>query len=125
MASRRRFLQNTLMASAGLALPHLVTAEHLSALNKKIGANDQLNYGLIGCNGMGFSNMTAHLKMPEVNCVALADIDQSVLDRRAADVDKIRGKKPKLYKRKKTWKSALKIASNWTKWESIFIRGKK
>lgn len=98
MTSRRRFLQNTLLASAGLALPNLVTAEHLAALNKKIGANDQLNYGLIGCNGMGWSNMSAHLKMPQVNCVALADIDQNVLDRRSADAEKLRGKKPRLYK---------------------------
>lgn len=98
MTSRRRFLQNTLLASAGLAMPNLVTAEHLAALNKKIGANDQLNYGLIGCNGMGWSNMSAHLKIPQVNCVALADIDQNVLDRRSADAEKLRGKKPKLYK---------------------------
>lgn len=98
MTSRRRFLQNTLLASAGLGMTNLVTAEHLAALNKKIGANDQLNYGLIGCNGMGWSNMTAHLKIPQVNCVALADIDQNVLDRRSADAEKLRGKKPKLYK---------------------------
>ena len=78
-------------------MPNLLTAEHLAAMNKKIGANDQLNVGLIGCNGMGFSNLSSHLKMPQVNCVALADIDQNVLDRRAADVEKLRGTKPKLY----------------------------
>ena len=98
MTSRRRFLQNTLLASAGLSIPSFVTAEHLAALNKKIGANDQLNVGLIGCNGMGFSNLSSQLKIPQVNCVALADIDQNVLDRRAADVQKLRGNKPKLYK---------------------------
>jgi predicted dehydrogenase len=97
MTTRRKFIQKSLLASAGLALPNVLTAEHLAAINKKTGANDQLNYGLIGCNGMGFSNMSAHLKMPQVNCVALADIDQNVLDRRAADVEKLRGNKPKLY----------------------------
>lgn len=97
MTTRRKFIQKSLLASAGLALPNVLTAEHLAAINKKIGANDQLNYGLIGCNGMGFSNMSAHLKMPQVNCVALADIDQNVLDRRSADVEKLRGNKPKLY----------------------------
>src|SRR5690554_626921 len=92
MTSRRRFLQNTLLASAGLSIPSFVTAEHLAALN------NQLNVGLIGCNGMGFSNLSSQLKIPQVNCVALADIDQNVLDRRAADVQKLRGNKPKLYK---------------------------
>jgi predicted dehydrogenase len=98
MTSRRRFLQNTLLASAGLTLPAFVSAENLSAFAKTVGANDQINYGLIGCNGMGWSNMNSHLKIPEVNCVALADIDQNVLERRAADVEKLRGKKPRLYK---------------------------
>ncbi|MEX2594153.1 MAG: Gfo/Idh/MocA family oxidoreductase [Anditalea sp.] len=98
MASRRKFLQNTLLASAGLTLPTIISAENFSAFAKSVGANDQINYGLIGANGMGWSNMNAHLKMPRVNCVAIADIDQNVLDRRAADVEKLRGKKPRLYK---------------------------
>ena len=98
MNSRRKFLQNTLLASAALGLPSFVSAESFRELTKKVGANDQLNYGLIGCKGMGWSNMNAHLKIPRVNCVALADIDQNVLDQRAADAEKITGKKPRLYK---------------------------
>jgi predicted dehydrogenase len=42
--------------------------------------------------------MNSHLLLPEVNCVALADIDQSVLDQRSANVESLRGKKPKQYK---------------------------
>lgn len=98
MNSRRKFLQNSLLASAALGLPSFVSAEGFRELTKKTGANDQLNYGLIGCKGMGWSNMSSHLKIPRVNCVALADIDQSVLNQRAADAEKITGKKPKLYK---------------------------
>ena len=65
----------------------------------QVGANDKIRVGLIGCNGMGFSNLTAFLRNSEVECIALADIDQGVLDRRAADVEKMQGKKPQgLYK---------------------------
>ena len=98
MNSRRKFLQNTLLASAALGLPSFVSVESFRELTKKVGANDQLNYGLIGCKGMGWSNMNSHLKIPRVNCVALADIDQNVLDQRAADAEKITEKKPRLYK---------------------------
>ncbi len=47
---------------------------------------------------MGWSNMRSLLRIPEVECVALADVDQSVLDKRAADVEGLRDKRPKLYK---------------------------
>ncbi|MDH5400829.1 MAG: Gfo/Idh/MocA family oxidoreductase, partial [Cyclobacteriaceae bacterium] len=53
---------------------------------------------LIGCKGMGWADMNSLLKNAEVDCIALCDVDQSVLDERAADVEKITGKKPKLYK---------------------------
>ncbi len=97
MNSRRKFLQTGLLATAGLSMPTFVSAESLKAFANKIAPSDQLNFGVIGCNGMGWSDMSAHLKIPQVNCIALADIDQNVLDRRALDVEKLRGKKPQLY----------------------------
>lgn len=97
MTSRRKFIQTSLLAGAGLSIPGIVQAESLRKLAGKIAPSDQLNIAVIGCKGMGWSNMNAHLKIPNVNCVALADIDQSVLDQRSADVESIRGKKPKVY----------------------------
>jgi predicted dehydrogenase len=48
---------------------------------------------------MGFADLTAFLDHPQVECLALCDIDENVLNRRAADVEKMRGKKPaNLYK---------------------------
>ncbi|WP_304517242.1 Gfo/Idh/MocA family protein [Cecembia rubra] len=98
MTSRRKFIQTSLLAGAGLSIPGMVEAESLRKLANKIAPSDQLNFAVIGCKGMGWSNMNAHLKIPNVNCVALADIDQSVLDQRSIDVEKLRGKKPKVYK---------------------------
>jgi predicted dehydrogenase len=93
--NRRSFIHTSMAAGAGLA-----TAGHLEAAareNARVGANDRVRIGVIGCKGQGWSNMNAHLKLSDVDCVALCDVDQSVLDQRAADVEKIRGKKPKLY----------------------------
>jgi len=97
MSSRRKFIQNTMLIGAGLSMPQVLTAADFGAFTRRVSPSDQLNYGVIGCKGMGWSNMNAHLKMPHVNCVALADVDQSILDMRAEDVFKIRGTRPKQY----------------------------
>jgi len=97
MASRRTFIRNAALAAAGMGIPGAVSAAQLANWAKNAGPNDQLNFGVIGANGMGWSNMSTHLKMPQVNCVAIADIDEGVRNRRAGEVEKLRGNKPKLY----------------------------
>jgi len=89
MTSRRKFLKNSAIAAAGLTI-----APAFSGTIKGIPASDRINIGLIGCNGQGFSNLSAFLRHPEVECLALCDIDESVLNRRASNVEKIRGTKP-------------------------------
>ena len=91
---RREFLFKSAMMGAGMIL----SPELMRAGNKAVGANDKIRVGLIGCNGMGFSDLSTFLDNPEVECIALADVDQSVLDCRVADVEKRTGKKPKAYK---------------------------
>lgn len=91
---RRKFLQQTTLAAAGLSLSGSLLANPMSIFS----ANDTVNFGVIGCKGMGWANIQAHLKLPNVNCIALADVDQRVLDERSAQLKKITGKAPKLYK---------------------------
>ncbi|MDR1860519.1 MAG: Gfo/Idh/MocA family oxidoreductase [Bacteroidales bacterium] len=92
MTTRREFLKNTGMFGASMALgPYVMHAG-------EVGANDKIRVGLIGCNGMGFADLSAFLGVPEVTCVALADIDQNVLNSKVAAVEKKTGKKPDAYK---------------------------
>lgn len=98
MNSRRKFLQTSFLAGAGLSIPSFVEAETLRKLADKIAPSDKINFAVIGCKGMGWSDMAAHLKIPNVNCIALADIDEGVLDQRSADVENLRGNKPEVYK---------------------------
>ena len=56
-----------------------------------------LKIAAIGINGMGFSDLQAFLRQPNVECVALCDIDQSVLNKRAGQVEEKGGKKPELF----------------------------
>lgn len=95
--SRRTFIKNSSLAITGLGMTNYMSAQTFASLQQKIGPNDQINFGVIGCKGMGWSDMKAHLKIPEVNCIALADIDQNVLNQRAANVKELRNKTQKLY----------------------------
>jgi predicted dehydrogenase len=93
MTTRRGFIRNTALAAAGLTVAPSLRA------SKIVAPGDRINVGVIGCNGQGFSDLAAFLENPEVECIALSDIDDSVLERRAGNVEKIRGKKPaNLYK---------------------------
>jgi predicted dehydrogenase len=47
---------------------------------------------------MGFANLKAFLQNPEVECAALCDVDQQVLEERLSEITKLTGKKPLAYK---------------------------
>jgi predicted dehydrogenase len=86
METRRSFLKQSLYGvSASLFVPPALWAR---APRKILGANDRVRIGLIGCNGMGFSNLTSFLRLPQVEIAALCDVDTRVLDKREADLVK-------------------------------------
>jgi len=94
MTTRRTFLKNSAVTAAGLAIVPV-----LKGFGKPVAPSDKIKIGLIGCNGQGWSNLSAYLENPVTECIALCDIDDSVLRRRAGNVEKIRGAKPAgLYK---------------------------
>ncbi|MDB5247807.1 MAG: iolG 4 [Segetibacter sp.] len=50
---------------------------------------DQINVGAIGINGMGWADVSAVLKVPGVNLVAVCDVDKNVIGKRIADLGKM------------------------------------
>ena len=96
--NRRNFLQKSALSAAGLGLSPLFGSAY-SAVYGQAAPSNKVKVALIGCRSMGFSNLSNFLKYPEVECVALCDIDDEWLNKRAADVEKSTGKKvPNLYK---------------------------
>ncbi len=81
--------------AAGLIIPSGWSAEQLNI--NYAGANDKIRVGLIGCRNMGWSNLSDFLLHKDVDCIALCDIDQNILNNRANEVEKLRGKKPQLF----------------------------
>ena len=96
--SRRKFINNSGKIITGAGMLSSLSAGSLLAKSCVSGANDKVVVGLIGCKGMGFSDLQVFLDQPGVECAALCDVDQSVLDQRTKDVEKKTGKKPLQYR---------------------------
>lgn len=94
MTSRRNFLKNTSAIVTGAAISPLV----LSSLRAGVSPNDKFTIALIGCHGMGMYDLSDHLKLPEIECGGLCDVDENVLKERAAEINQLTGKTPKLFK---------------------------
>ncbi|MCG8309114.1 MAG: Gfo/Idh/MocA family oxidoreductase [Cytophagales bacterium] len=102
--SRRKFCENSLKIAAGAGMISLAPAG-ASCTNL---FNNKLVVGLIGCKGMGFSDLREFIALEEVEVKALCDVDKNVLEERAGNVEqllvekekaglKVAIKKPELY----------------------------
>jgi predicted dehydrogenase len=89
---RRNFIRNS---SAALMGGMLLKPAFLKA--SRIAANDKINIGVIGCNGMGWANTTSLLKMNDVDLIGICDVDQNVITKRLDDHSKLRTNKPVTY----------------------------
>jgi predicted dehydrogenase len=85
---RRSFLKSTSYAVAGIGMSTLVPWEVLAKEKARIGANGKINIGVIGVNGMGWSNLRALLKVLDTQVIALCDVDENVLNWRKYELAK-------------------------------------
>lgn len=92
-SDRRTFIKNASAVAAGTILP----LEVFSIGKPGVQASDRIRVALVGGNSMGWSDLNSFLKNPEVECVAVCDIDRSVLNRVTDSIVKLNKPKPKLY----------------------------
>ena len=90
MSDRRSFLQNTGLLMAGSTLISSIDNKAFAYFKNRVMPADQINVGVIGINGMGYADLTAALKIPGVNVVAICDVDKNVIDKRLADLSKLK-----------------------------------
>ena len=93
--SRRQFLTDSSKTLASFSLGPLVAS---SLISNKGSANDKINVALIGAKSQGFADLRQALKQANVECVAICDIDDAILNQRVDEVSRIQGKKPLQYK---------------------------
>jgi predicted dehydrogenase len=93
MSTRRNFIKTASVLAAGSVL----SLDAVASSKRKVSAADKIRVGLIGANGMGFNDLESFLKNPEVECIAMCDIDRNVLNKRTDDLVKANHARPKLY----------------------------
>ncbi|OSZ81594.1 oxidoreductase [Chitinophagaceae bacterium IBVUCB2] len=89
MSSRKKFIYQASALAAGGILASSFSNDVFAIFRSKMAPSDQVNVGVIGVNGMGWSNLLAILKIPGVNLVAICDIDKNVIDKRLAELSKM------------------------------------
>lgn len=97
MNARRQFLKSSSMALSAMGASFFFPIELLSQVRRKVSANDKIQIGLIGCRGMGFTDLLSFLKKSEVELVAICDVDENVLREKTAALVKGGIKAPKWY----------------------------
>ncbi|NJN26503.1 MAG: Gfo/Idh/MocA family oxidoreductase [Cyclobacteriaceae bacterium] len=102
--TRREFVKNSTKMAIGAGL---ISMMPLASSCK--GANEKIVIGVIGLRNMGISNLRSFLQNPGVECGAICDIDDAIINERLADIEKINEdriskgekitiKKPEIYK---------------------------
>lgn len=90
-SNRRDFIKNSALAAAAVGVAPAI-------LNACASPAEKVNVALIGCRSMGFNDLKSFLREENnVECLALCDVDRNILADRAAEVEKMTGKRPATY----------------------------
>ena len=95
--SRRSFFIKSAKIGLGASIFSTIPLSAISSMRKYVSPNEKVNFGLIGCKGMGWADMKSILKNSETDCIAKCDVDENVLNNRSNNVEEVTGKKPLLY----------------------------
>jgi predicted dehydrogenase len=95
--SRRHFIDQSTRVSAVAVAAGVTTAGSASGAAGQVSPNDRISVALIGCGGMGRTDLRAFLRLPEVDCLAVADVDTRQFADTVAMVQEARGKQPDTY----------------------------
>jgi predicted dehydrogenase len=88
MIARRKFLQRSAALAGGSMIISALDNKAFSIFRNRFSPADQINIGAIGINGMGWADVSAMLKNPQVKLVAICDVDKNVIDKRMTELAK-------------------------------------
>jgi predicted dehydrogenase len=94
---RRIFISESSKFLGGAALVSVLPSR-IYGKTTVVPPSDRVRMGVIGCKGMGSSDMNSMLKLPEVDIVSLCDVDDSVLRNRNSDLKKANRKEVPTFK---------------------------
>jgi predicted dehydrogenase len=89
MNTRRSFIRKAGILASTSLFTTVLKKQAFGSLERRTAASDRVRVAAIGVNGMGWSDLTAALKIPGVDVVMVCDVDKNVLDGRMADLAKM------------------------------------
>ncbi|QNL50741.1 Gfo/Idh/MocA family oxidoreductase [Olivibacter sp. SDN3] len=81
--SRRKFIQQSTVLATVTGLASAFPSFHTLASER---SQTKIKVGAIGINGMGWADLQALIKHPDVLCTSLCDVDKNVLDKRTKEL---------------------------------------
>jgi predicted dehydrogenase len=96
--TRREFLEQSIsLGAAGATLfAARPTAATAASYSRVLGANERIRVALIGCGGMGRADLRDFLKVKNIECVALCDVDDSQVAKTIKEIAEPAAQKPGL-----------------------------
>lgn len=96
--TRRGFLNESARVSTGIAAIGAASATGAATVRTSQGSpNDRIHIGLIGSGGMGRADLRDFLRLEEIDCLAVADVDKRRIEEGVRTVEQRRGKRPDGY----------------------------
>ncbi|MCU0472977.1 MAG: Gfo/Idh/MocA family oxidoreductase [Bacteroidales bacterium] len=92
-STRRNFIKTASVIAAGSLIPF----DSISCARGAVLPTDRIRVALIGGHSMGWKDLASFLKNPEVDCIALCDVDRNILNMRTDEIVKMGRPQPKLY----------------------------
>ena len=93
--SRREFLEKSMFATAALSLANSPTA--FAADDAAENSRDKLRVAVVGVKGRGGSHIGGFGERSDCEIAALVDVDETIINSRADEIEKKTGKRPTLF----------------------------
>ncbi len=94
MTSRRKFIAQTATGTAALVVGGALPGFSARSYNRIIGAGERIRVAVMGVNSRGYSLAQNYARQENCEVLHICDVDSRALDKCAANVEKITGKRP-------------------------------
>lgn len=92
--SRRKFLKESIVAGSAAAGLSVLNSTSAASSARILGANDRIRIALIGCGGQGWGDLRAMLRIKNIDCVGLCDVDDAQTAKTAKSVNELYSQTP-------------------------------
>ena len=93
--SRRKFIKNTMAASAAVSIGGILPAFSAKSYNSILGANERVRVGIMGVHARGLALAKNYARLKDCEIVYICDVDSQSMNKCIDTVEKIQNSRPK------------------------------